>query len=57
MWWALALLALLGACGLQYSKETWHDMKCREYGLKRGTEAYGNCRATLEAGTLAGKKD
>lgn len=54
----LAILAslMLTAYGFQYSKEAWHDKKCREYGAKPGTDAYVQCRAALEVGTLAGNK-
>lgn len=53
---ALVIALLLAGCGFQYSKEAWHDKKCREYGAKPGTDAYVQCRASLEAGTLAGRK-
>ena len=32
----------------QEARRTVDDAKCREYGFKPGTEAYGNCRLQLE---------
>jgi hypothetical protein len=30
------------------SRQAADDRKCREYGFKPGTEAYGNCRLQLD---------
>lgn len=47
----LLLTALmLAGCGMT---DRYTDRKCREYGAKPGTDAYVQCRATIQAGVIS----
>lgn len=55
---AISLLALAGCAGgvdAQRAAEAQDDAKCRSYGTARGSQAYMQCRMSLDQGRALGE--